>query len=196
MRLIMIAGKIGSGKTTVIKAIGKGHRFSFIANNEESSSELADMCENVDFFPFRSPCARVRQFGFRFDLMSQNSPETVICEPPGTCLEVSSPMVNPIYLRKNVDIGPMVSVVKSGELKEKVDKDTTDGLRTFNMINESDIIVITFSDGCDENERKKIVQNVSSVNSDAETIFFDESDCRKLSKLIFEEGKYRRPLVY
>ena len=201
-RIVLVAGIPGSGKTTVIKEATKGHDFAFIANNEQSAEMMRDAgCDIVDVFPYRSPCARVRQFQFRVsNIIERDHPDVMISEPPGNCLEMSSPMMNPLYLLKDkgVELAPLITVIDASDLMEKGMSDkSTESFRYRNMINESDVVVLTFSDGIDDDERDKLRKSISSINEDATVIFFSEDEgADEMSELMFGERMYHRPLVY
>lgn len=172
MRLVAVCGIPGSGKTSIIRESCNGVKFSFIANNPESQDMIADISENSDNFPFKSPCARIRQFQFRVDMMKEKNPELLIAEPPGNCLEVSSPMLNQIYVNdKSISLGPLMTVIDGYNIDKEISKRTTEGLRMFNMIDESDVIVISHSDLIDDERRAFIKDEVSKINTDAEVIF-------------------------
>lgn len=196
MRLIVIAGIPGSGKTTVVKECCSGKDFDFIGNNEESCRMLEGVCRISDSYPFKSPCARIRQFKYRLDLMEANHPKVLISEPPGNCLEISSPMLNPIYVndRQRIELGPLMTVINGKELLENgISKRTTDGLRTWNMIDESDVIVMTFVDDLSDEVRNNLRMIVSRINPDAKVLFFpDDREC--ITECFFGEMIYRRAL--
>ena len=196
MRLIHFAGFQGSGKTDVIRRVCEGRRPDFIANNEASAESMKDVCRHVDFFPFKSPCARIRQYSYRVDLMGQNSPDVLITESPGNCQEVSAPMLNQIYINnKEIDLGPLITVIDGRSIKDGISKRTSEGLRLYNMIDESDAVVVTFSDLLEENEKASIGGHISSINEDAAIIFSEPgSDVSELRNVVFGDSKYTRPL--
>ena len=195
MRLVHFAGFVGSGKTSVIESICNKN-VDFIANNEQSAEKARNKCRNVDFFPFKSPCARIRQYAYRVDLMKEKDPSIVITESPGNCLEVSAPMLNQIFVNdKGVELGPLITVMDGRKLCEGISKRTSDGLRMFNMIDESDVIVVTFADMIDDGSKKGIVEMISTINEDAEIIFSDpDSDRSRIRDIVFGDKKYYRPL--
>ena len=196
MRLIHFAGFRGSGKTSVIGRICKGMGADLIANNESSADHLKDVCRNVDFFPFKSPCARMRQYAYRLDLMIQKEPSTVITEPPGNCQEVSAPMLNQIFMNnKEIDLGPLITVIDGRRIVPGISKRDSEGLRLFNMIDESDAVIISFSDYLSDEEEKRIRMTVSEINPDARIVFSDpERDLTEVKELVFGGAKYNRPL--
>ena len=202
-RIILVAGIPGSGKTTVVRESTKGHDFDFIANNDDSASMIEEAgCAFTDVFPFKSPCARVRQFQFRVsNVLQQDHPDFLISEPPGNCLEISSPMMNPFYLMKDkgIELAPLITVIKATDLLEKgTSNKSTESFRYYNMINESDAVVLTFSDMIDERTRDDLEGLIQSINEDAKVIFFSEGKegAEEVSKLIFGDSEYYRPLVY
>ena len=200
-RIVLVAGIPGSGKTTVIKEATKGHDFAFIANNEQSAEMMRDAgCDIVDVFPYRSPCARVRQFQFRAsNIIERDHPDVIISEPPGNCLEMSSPMMNPLYLLKDkgVELAPLITVIDASDLMEKGMSDkSTESFRYRNMINESDVVVLTFSDDIGDDARDELRDSISSINEGATVIFFSEEGADEISELMFGDYEYHRPLVY
>ena len=196
MRIVHFAGFFGCGKTEIIRRICGNRKADFIANNEESADRLKDICRNVDSFPFRSPCARIRQYGYRIDMIKEHDPEIIITEPPGNCMEVSAPMLNQIYVSdKKTDIGPLITVIDGRKMIPGISKRDSEGLRIFNMVDESDVVVVSFSDMLSDDDLKKIVGLVSEINPDAKLIFSDpESDLSELADMVFGDTKYRRPL--
>ena len=201
MRLVVVAGMRGSGKTSLIRAASDfiGAEISFIANNPESEDLMRDRCAYTDNFPFKSPCARIRQFRYRYDLMKEKDPQLLICEPPGNCMEESSPMVNPIYVtdRKAVSIGPLITVVRPDDLRKGLNGKTVEGLRLRNMADESDIIAVSSSEGVSDNERARLACEVGLVNPDADVIFFSVStgeNIRRIAGIMESKGDYTRPL--
>ena len=202
-RIVLVAGIPKSGKTTVIRESTIGRKFDFIANNDTSAEMIkASGCAFTDVFPFKSPCARVRQFQFRVsNVLQMNHPDYIISEPPGNCLEVSSPMMNPFCLMKGegIELAPLITVIRAPELTEKgASKKNTDSFRNYNFINESDAVVLTFADEIDDDSRVELKELIASINEDAKTIFFSErkEGAKEVSNLIFGECCYNRPLIY
>ena len=202
-RIILVAGIPKSGKTAVIRESAAGRRFDFIANNDESAEMMkASGCAFADVFPFKSPCARVRQFQFRVsNVIRQNSPDYLISEPPGSCLEVSSPMMNPFCLMKDkgIELAPLITVIKASELLEKgASKKNTDSFRHYNFINESDAVILSFADEIDDDSRDRLEEIVLSINEDAKIIFFSEGKegANEITDIMFGDSEYHRPLVY
>ena len=203
MRLIHFAGMPGSGKTQIIKSSGVlSSDCAVILNNDGSSSLLDGMCGHIDVFPFKSPCARVRQYQFRIDMiLDKFEPEVIVTEPPGNCMEVSSPMINSLYVSKKdvIDFAPLFSVIDGATiLTTGASKRTTDGLRVFNMIDESDVVVVSKSDLLNGDERSRISELVVSLNEDATVVFTSVVTGEGLDiirNLALGDRKYYRPLV-
>ena len=196
MRIVHFAGFFGCGKTEIIKRVCEGKKADFIANNEPSADELKDVCKKVDSFPLRSPCARIRQYSYRIDMMKEHSPDIIITEPPGNCMEASAPMLNQIFVNdKNTEIGPLITVVDGRKIVSGISKRDSEGLRIYNMVDESDVLVVSFSDQLSDDDRKRIAGIVSEINPDARIVFSGpDSDLSELRNLVFGDAKYNRPL--
>ena len=196
MRIVHFAGFPNCGKTEIIRRVCEGKDADCITNNGPSADRLKDVCRNVDSFPFRSPCARIRQYGYRIDMMREHSPEVIITEPPGNCMEVSAPMLNQIYIGdKNADIGPLITVVDGRKMTMGISKRDSEGLRIYNMIDESDVLVVSFSDQLSDDDKKRIADIVSEINPDARIVFSGpDSDLSELADIVFGDAKYNRPL--
>ena len=110
-------------------------------------------------------------------------------------------MMNPFYLMKDkgIELAPLITVIKATDLLEKgTSNKSTESFRYYNMINESDAVVLTFSDMIDEKTRDDLEGLIQSINEDAKVIFFSEGKegAEEVSKLIFGDSEYYRPLVY
>ena len=105
-------------------------------------------------------------------------------------------MLNQIYVSdKKTDIGPLITVIDGRKMIPGISKRDSEGLRIFNMVDESDVVVVSFSDMLSDDDLKKIVGLVSEINPDAKLIFSDpESDLSELADMVFGDTKYRRPL--
>ena len=51
----------------------------------------------------------------------------------------------------------------------EISKRSTEGLRIYRMVEESDVIALTFSDFLSENDRKAAETNIRKVNDECET---------------------------
>ena len=201
MRLVVVAGKCGSGKTTLVKNSAKGNRFTFIGSNRHSAEEMEGTAVIVDSYPLKSPCARVRQYSYRVELHSKDDVPIIISEPPSGCLEQSSPMLNPIYANQRdvYSIGPLITAVDGrGIVSEILVPRFTEGLRMHNMIEESDVIAVTFSDLLSDEERGKAERIIRDINDTCEIVFctMDGEGSDRISELIFGDSEYTRPLYY
>ena len=202
MRIVHFAGIPGSGKTSIISASGiVSEDCAIILNNEHSAEVFTGITERMDHFPFKSPCARVRQYRYRIELIEQGPvPRMLITEPPGNCMEVSSPMLNAIYAteRDRFDIGPLITVIDGQNiLSNRASKRSTDGLRTFNMIDESDVVLVSKSDLIDDADRDVIIGIVESINEDARVIFTSTvtgEGIDSVKDIVLGDSVYSRPL--
>ena len=188
----------GSGKTTVVRLAGRGRRFAFIANNEGSASSLEGVAAVTDFYPLKSPCARIRQFLYRADMHLNDDVPVIVSEPPGNCMETSAPMLNPIFASRKGDytVGALITVIDGSRLTVPISRRSTDGLRLHNMVFESDCVCVTRSDQLDEDVRSSISDAIKGINDTCSIVFFSESGegISEMSEKIFGDSVYSRPL--
>ena len=198
MRISVIAGKCQSGKTTVVRYAGEGKRFTFIGSNPQSADMMRGTAAYVDNYPYKSPCARVRQFTYRADLHLDDDVPTIVSEPPGACFEQSSPILNQVYVTKKgiYELGALVSVIDGTTVSGPISRRSTDGLRMYNMIFESDVICVTRAEQLSEAQRAMIRFAVGEINGECEIVFFspEGEGIQRMSEIIFGDSSYRRPL--
>ena len=202
MRIVHFAGVPGSGKTSIIERSGiLSNDVATILNNDASADMVRDRVGKVDVFPFKSPCARVRQYRYRIELIEQGPlPELLVTEPPGNCMDVSSPMLNAIYAseREKFDIGPLVTVIDGRQIvSNRASKRNTEGLRTYNMVDESDVILVSMSDMLSDDDRTDIITIIEGINEDARVIFVSivtGEGLEEVRDVVLGDSKYNRPL--
>lgn len=205
MRLVMIAGASGTGKTTLIVSILRNvdtERIGVITNNLRSEELLDGICTTRDYFPIKSPCARPRQFSFRLDRMLESGDlDLILTEPPGSCTDTAAPMLNPltVFRKDAVQLGPLIVLVDGRTLLEKkISSDDTEGLKLLRQIDESDCIVIQKSDLYSDAERNSISLSVRDINPDCMILFvsvLENEGVDAVSDIVFSNDRYQRPLV-
>lgn len=203
-RIVMIAGLSGSGKTRLICSLldeADIDRTGIILNNEKSERELHGFCKTVDSFPVRTPCARPRQYRYRIEkMLEENDLGLIITEPPGLCSETSAPVLNPIVMFKkdSVTVGPLITVMDYTTIPVRgINKDITDEFKLFNLIFESDCVVIQKKERLSEEQKKRVSSEIEKINPDACIIFHsdDEKNMEPIKKKVFSDERYTRPLV-
>lgn len=103
-------------------------------------------------------------------------------------------MLNQIYVNnKEIDLGPLITVIDGRMMVNGISKRNSEGLRLFNMIDESDIVIVSFADELDGTE--SIVESISSINEDAVIVLSSpESDLSAVEDAVFGDARYNRPL--
>lgn len=188
MRIVLVAGFPGSGKTTLISKIASADT-GVMVNNRESLSLIPEGVRK-DYFPFRSPCARPRQFLHWMEKVHKEwGVNTLIAEPPGICTETSARILTPIIAFSNdrFEIGPLITVVKSDVLDRDMTSDTSENLRIRQQICESDIVVISAAENIDRDRASDVVRRLSP---DAGILFFSsetEGSIEDVRAAIFSE---------
>jgi len=204
VRIVMIAGLSGSGKTQLIYSLLYNvdtNRIGLIVNNVQSKNELKIICNTIDNFPVKTPCARPRQYKYRIEkMLNENDLDLIITEPPGLCSETSAPVLNPlvIFKKDSVDVGPLITIIDYNSIStEGINKNITDGLKLYNLIFESDCIVIRKSGPLSEEQKEKTSFEITKINSDAEILFVSSTndDVKSIRDKVFSNEKYLRPLI-
>jgi len=204
VRIVMIAGLSGSGKTQLIYSLLYNvdtNRIGLIVNNVQSKNELKIIRNTIDNFPVKTPCARPRQYKYRIEkMLNENDLDLIITEPPGLCSETSAPVLNPlvIFKKDSVDVGPLITIIDYNSIStEGINKNITDGLKLYNLIFESDCIVIRKSGPLSEEQKEKTSFEITKINSDAEILFVSSTndDVKSIRDKVFSNEKYLRPLI-
>jgi len=203
-RIVMIAGLYGSGKTGLIGSLLDGidtDMIGVIVNDQRSEKELKGLCKTIDNFPMKTPCARPRQYRYRIEkMLDENDLSLIITEPPGLCSETSAPVLNPIVMFKkdSITVGPLITVVDYTDIPpEGIDKNITDGLKLFNLIFESDCIIVQKKEDLSEEEKERISSEIEKINPDTDIIFHsdNEKNIESIKRKVFSDERYSRPLT-
>jgi Ni2+-binding GTPase involved in maturation of urease and hydrogenase len=204
VRIVMIAGLSGSGKTQLIYSLLKNintDHIGIIVNNVQSEKELKKICNIIDNFPVKTPCARPRQYRYRIEkMLDENDLDLIITEPPGFCSETSAPVLNPliIFKKDSIDVGPLITIVDYISIPtEGISKNITDGLKLFNLIFESDCIIVRKNGSLSKEQKEQTSFEITQINPDAKILFISSTDnnIKLISDKIFSDEKYLRPLV-
>lgn len=179
IRVVPFSGLNGSGKTSLILNLldTMNERTGVIFNNERSLALATDRIPGLTAtsFPLTAPCGRARQYSGRLEtFMSLNDVDVIITEPAGPCIETMSPLLCPLvaFKKDSVSVSRLFNVLNGPEVVRKgVDTKTTEGLRVKQHIDESDVIVITFSDMMDDTDRTAVAQIISDINPDCSIVF-------------------------
>ena len=109
-------------------------------------------------------------------------------------------MLNAIYAseRDRFDIGPLVTVMDGRQVvSNRASKRNTEGLRTYNMVDESDVILVSMSDMLSDDDRTDIITIIEGINEDARVIFVSivtGEGLEEVRDVVLGDSKYNRPL--
>jgi len=203
IRIATFGGLRGSGKTVVIMSVldelRERKKVGVILNNVAS---LETVTSGYDIkavsFPLTAPCGRARQFSGTLEkFIANNDLDLVITETTGTCEETSAPLLNPLIAFHNDDmvVSPLFNVIDGRTVCDGIDKRTTSGLKKWQQIDESDVVVITFSEGLEDDSKASAVQVIRDINPDCRIVFYNKEGISKIIEEIFSEAGYQRAFV-
>jgi len=200
IRIATFGGLRGSGKTVVVASvldgIGNLERTGVILNNIASLEMVTSRYDvRSASFPLTAPCGRARQFSGTLEkFVADNDLDLVITETTGTCEETSAPLLNPLvaFHKERMIISPLFNVIDGRTIYNGIDKRTTAGLKKWQQIDESDVAIITFSEGLDDNEKESAIQTIRNINPDCRVIFYDKEGISKIIQEMFSNNGYRR----
>jgi Ni2+-binding GTPase involved in maturation of urease and hydrogenase len=131
VRVIMINGFLGAGKTTAMAALarcfaGRGLKTAFVTNDQAAS-----LVDSASLRSFGSPVGEVAGgcFCCRFsDLVDsiravlESEPDVVLCESVGSCTDLAATVINPLRLfyREILTLAPFTVVADPQRAKECV----------------------------------------------------------------------------
>ncbi len=163
MKLILVGGFLGAGKTRLMKEaahclLKKGFRVGLITNDQAASlvdtsfllhegfvvKEVHGSCFCCDFGGFMNAIEELRR---------ELNPEVIIAEPVGSCTDLSATLLQPIkeLYRETIEISPLSVLIDPKRLKDLLDKQET-GLHQDavyiiqKQLEEADLIVVSKSD--------------------------------------------------
>jgi len=203
IRIATFGGLRGSGKTVVIMSvleeIGSLDKIGVILNNVASLETVTSRYDiKAVSFPLTAPCGRARQFSGTLDkFIANNDLDIVITETTGTCEETSAPLLNPLiaFHKNDMIISPLFNVIDGRTVCNGIDKRTTAGLKKWQQVDESDVVIITFSEGLGDSEKRSAIQTVRDINPDCRIVFYDKEGIAKIVQEIFSETGYQRAFV-
>jgi Putative GTPases (G3E family) len=200
IRIATFSGLRGSGKTVVIMSVleelGNSERIGVILNNVASLETVTSKHDvKAVSFPLTAPCGRARQFSGTLEkFIANNDLDLIITETTGTCEETSAPLLNPLvaFHKDDMIISPLFNVIDGRTIRDGMDKKTTAGLKKWQQVDESDVVVITFSEGMDEKEKTAAVQTIRDINPDCRILFYDRNGISNIVQEMFSETGYKR----
>lgn len=176
MRLILIGGFLGAGKTTLIFELSKklmqnGKRIGIITNDQ--SSELVDTAyllqtqAKVEEVSGSCFCCNFNSLLAYIQKVGESGADIVIAEPVGSCTDLVATVVRPLkdLLKDKLIISPLTTLVDPFRLSDILDG-RSGGLHPSaayifeKQLEESDLIVISKLDLLEENQFEFLQEKV------------------------------------
>lgn len=177
MRLILVGGFLGAGKTSLIYEVTKrlmneGKKVGLITNDQASElvdtavllqtqakvNEVSGSCFCCNYNGFTESIKQIRE---------ESQPQYIFAEPVGSCTDLSATIVQPLKDQWNIemDISPLTVLADPMRLGEILNGGTA-GLHPSaayifkKQLEESDIILITKSDLLNDSEQEFLKEKV------------------------------------
>lgn len=171
-KLVAIGGYLGSGKTTLIIAIGKklaserGMKIAVVTNDQ--GDELVDSKLVGELgLPFTEVhngcfCCRFPEFITKVhEILAKVKPDMILAEPVGSCTDLIATVYNPIseYYKDELSIAPYVVLVDAKRLLDLTDLDLKKDRQLMLMswqLREADVVGINKVDLISPSELDKV----------------------------------------
>ena len=203
VRMAIVGGFLGSGKTTLINGIAKelkaqGKSVGLVMNDQGEALVDTQYCEANGF-----QVAEVLRgcFCCKFNdlitgtrgLVGRVKPDYVIAEPVGSCTDLQATVVAPLksIYAKEISVAPLMVLVDSSRISEdEMLGESLGGYLRHHQIAEADVVVLSKTDMISTSRLREIVEEVGKINAEAEVIPYsslDGSGFKQIMKVITSE---------
>jgi G3E family GTPase len=185
VRMVIIGGFLGAGKTTLITKLAKQLRSSNVnvglimndqadalVDTQYSRALGLDSCE-VSGGCF---CCRFPDFMRNAEkLMDTSRPQMVIAEPVGSCTDLLATVVNPLkrIYSERFEVAPLIIMVDTARvLAEGFDRNQLNGYLRHHQVCEAEVLVLSKSDLVTPEQLERVRSAVLEVNPKVRTIVY------------------------
>jgi len=185
VRMVIIGGFLGAGKTTLITKLAKQLRSSNVnvglimndqadalVDTQYSRALGLDSCE-VSGGCF---CCRFPDFMNNAEkLIDTSKPQMVIAEPVGSCTDLLATVVNPLktIYSERFEVAPLIILVDAARaLEEGFDRNQLNGYLRHHQVCEAEVLVLSKSDLVTMEQLEQVRSAVMEVNPKVRTIVY------------------------
>ena len=188
VRLIVIGGFLGAGKTTSLSRLAKYFtdqklRVGLITNDQADNLVDTHLVKvegfNVEEVTGGCFCCRLNDLtdaGKR--LLNQIQPDVILAEPVGSCTDLVATVIQPLkaYAKDDYSVGPYTVLVDPVRIKEIIVSGGTGGFSDQviyifkKQLEESDIIVLNKIDTLSHQENEELLRSLSEKFPQARVI--------------------------
>ncbi|MBU7018608.1 MAG: hypothetical protein HXS44_13950 [Theionarchaea archaeon] len=213
IRIGLLGGFLGAGKTTAIIAIGKeimssyNKKVAVITNDQGEVLVDTKIIQNLGFSAAEVVggcfCCRFPDFITAVDgVLSAVNPDIILAEPVGSCADLPATVCEPLkrYYSGKFVLAPFIVLVDPHRVASLMgDTDNTDNTDSdinfllFHQIQEAEILVINKIDLVSREEIEKIDEFLSKVNGRAHIYSISAEEGTGICELVkvIMEGAYR-----
>ena len=200
MDIIIIAGFIGSGKTTLAKglveAACKMSKKAVIISNESGEEKISpgflekNECKLIEISSGCICCKLIESFQNALNDITRELPDLLIIEPAGSC-QVRD--IVAILERTYVDKFLKINVVTVVDANDCVDFLDNMGSFYSEQIKEAGCICLTHTQSCNEEELLDVQIRIKEINSTAKSVIYqkDEHDLQEIKSALQDYDKHK-----
>ncbi len=181
VRILVLGGFLGSGKTTAVIALAKkfsekGYRVAAVTNDHGDINFDAKTIRSasIEAREISEGCLSCRFNDFLYaadDILEKTAPDILLAEPVGTCLNLPRGVLLPLcrYTRERYETGPLSVLVDPFRLKN-LDREFDPSVRYLfeQQVAEGDIVVLNKADLLTATDMKEIQREIGEKYPSAE----------------------------
>jgi G3E family GTPase len=210
VRMVIIGGFLGSGKTTLITKLAKELKVSdvsvgLVMNDQADAlvdtqySQALGLCSGeVSGGCF---CCRFPDFMKNTEkLIDDSKIQMIIAEPVGSCTDLLATVINPLktIYKERFEVSPLIIMVDAARvLAEGFDRGTLSGYLRHHQLDEAEVVVLSKSDLVTIADMEKVRSVVLEINPHVRVIIYsaitDEGFSEVLGTIRGKEVSSRRP---
>jgi G3E family GTPase len=177
VRMVIIGGFLGSGKTTIITKIAKelktsGVNVGLIMNDQADALVDSQYSEALGLNSCEVAggcfCCRFPDFMKKTEkLIDVSKPQMMIAEPVGSCTDLLATVINPLktIYQDKFEVCPLIIMIDTARaLSEGFDQGTLSGYLRHHQLDEAEIVVLSKSDLVTMAEVERVRSTVKDIN--------------------------------